>query len=60
MHQTVKERIFDKIKIPKKYRLTVKEKIIFNSIMRLFPATNPDSAYDHAINGGVKFEHYNR
>lgn len=44
-------------KVPK---MNKAEQKIYDAIMRSFPATNPLSAYNHAINGGVKFEHYNR
>ena len=37
-------------------KLTRKERKIFNAIMRSFPATSKETAYDQAINGGVKFQ----
>lgn len=43
-----------------KYKLTKLEKKIYNAILRSFPATSKASAYDYAIQGGVKFEHYNK
>ncbi len=36
--------------------LTPAERKIYNSIIASFPATNPKTAYDHAINGGIKFQ----
>ncbi len=35
--------------------LTEEEKKIYDSIMRSFPNTSHDSAYDKAIQGGVRF-----
>jgi len=40
--------------------LTPAERKIFNAIMTSFPATAKESAYDHAINGGVKFQNIPR
>lgn len=40
----------------KKYKLNADEQKIYDSIMRSFPATSPDSAYNYAIQGGVKFD----
>lgn len=42
----------------KKYKMTKKEWKIYNAIMTTFPATHPDSAYNVAIQGGVKFNFY--
>ena len=36
--------------------LTSEERKIYDSILRSFPATSKESAYNHAINGGVKFQ----
>ena len=36
--------------------LTKEEKKIYDAIMFSFPATQWESAYNHAINGGVKFQ----
>jgi hypothetical protein len=41
-------------------QLSEAEKKIYNSIMAYFPATNPNSAYDKALEGGVKYEHWNK
>jgi hypothetical protein len=37
-----------------KKKLTKDEKKIYLAILRSFPATAKESAYDYAINGGVK------
>jgi hypothetical protein len=40
----------------KEYKvLTHKQKIIYDSVMENFPATKHDSAYDIAIQGGVRW-----
>lgn len=36
--------------------LTPEELKIFNSIMKMFPATAPESAMDKAIQGGTNFQ----
>ena len=36
--------------------LTKKEKKIYDSVMKNFPASSPDSAYNVAIQGGIKFQ----
>jgi hypothetical protein len=41
-------------------KLTKEERKIYDAILRSLPATSIESAYDYAIQGGVKFEHYNR
>ena len=41
-----------------KGKLNKKQKKIYDAIMAVFPATHPDSAYDIAINGGIKFQFY--
>ena len=38
--------------------LTPEERKIYDSILRSFPATSKESAYNHAINEGVKFQFY--
>lgn len=38
-------------------RLTPAERKIYDAILRSFPATDKLSAYDKAIQGGVKFEY---
>jgi hypothetical protein len=35
--------------------LSKEEKVIYDAIMRDFPSTDPYSAYNKAIEGGVKF-----
>jgi len=40
--------------------LTKEELKIYNSIMTLFPATAPESAWDKAIQGGAKFQFISR
>lgn len=40
--------------------LTEAEKKIYNSIMRNFPATDPESAFNKAINGGVNYQFINK
>lgn len=42
--------IYRKIK-----KMTPKEKKIYNSVIQHFPATSKESAYDVAIQGGVKW-----
>jgi hypothetical protein len=37
-------------------KLSTDERKIYDAILRSFPATEPWSAYDHAINGGVRFQ----
>jgi hypothetical protein len=37
-------------------KLTKAEKKIYDAVMRAFPATHPSSAYNIAIQGGVKFD----
>ena len=37
-------------------KLTKKEKKIYDSIIKNFPATKKETAYDYAIQGGVKFQ----
>ena len=37
--------------------LTGKEKKIHNAIMGSFPSTNPDAAYNKAIEGGCVFQY---
>lgn len=39
-----------------KKKLTKKERKIFEAIKRSFPATSDDTAYNYAIQGGVKFD----
>lgn len=36
--------------------LSKSEKNIYDSIISSFPATNPDSVYDSAIDGGTNFQ----
>lgn len=36
--------------------LSTDEKRIYDSLMRSFPATSPDSTFNHAIQGGIKFQ----
>lgn len=36
-------------------QLSKQEQKIFDAILRSFPATHPASAFDKAIEGGVKF-----
>ena len=36
--------------------LSKEEKKIYNLILRYFPNTSKDSAYDIAIRGGIKFD----
>ena len=36
--------------------ITIEEKKIYDAIMQSFPATNPDSAYNKAIEGGCNFQ----
>jgi len=36
--------------------LTSKEKKIYDAVMNDFPATSPESAYDIAIQGGVRWQ----
>lgn len=35
--------------------LSVEEKQIYDALLKAFPKSDPDSVYNHAINGGVKF-----
>lgn len=37
-------------------KLTLEQRKIFNAILKAFPATSKETAYNHAINGGVKFQ----
>lgn len=37
-------------------QLSKEEKKIFDAILRSFPATDPASAYNKAIEGGVNFQ----
>lgn len=37
--------------------LSKEEKKIYDSIMRFFPSTHPDSAYNKAIEGGCNFQY---
>lgn len=46
--------------VEKVARLKRKEKKIFDSVMQSFPATSLMSAYDVALQGGVKFDFYPR
>lgn len=39
-----------------KKRLTASERKIYDAVMAAFPATNPDSAYNVAVQGGVRFD----
>lgn len=39
-----------------KKRMTKKERKIYDSILRNFPATSKDAAYDAAIQGGCKWQ----
>lgn len=39
-----------------KKKMTKKEKKIYDAILKAFPKTHPDSAYECAINGGAKFQ----
>jgi hypothetical protein len=36
--------------------LTQSERKIYDSVLKSFPATSKESAYDAAIQGGVKFQ----
>ena len=38
-----------------KKRLTASERKIYDAVMTAFPATHPDSAYDVAVQGGVRW-----
>ncbi len=40
--------------------LIKKEKRIYDSIMKSFPSTHPDSAFNVAIQGGVKFQYISK
>ena len=40
--------------------LTKEEKRIYDSIMKSFPNTHPDSAFNVAIQGGVKFQYISK
>lgn len=58
---TMKRRLFFTPSMRKQSkRLTQKEKKIYDSIMSSFPGTNPESAYDKAIQGGVNFQFFPR
>lgn len=39
-------------------KLNKKEKKIYESILKSFPATPKESAYNYALQGGVKFHFY--
>lgn len=39
-----------------KKRLTASEQKIYDAVMAAFPATHPDSAYNVAVQGGVRFD----
>jgi hypothetical protein len=41
----------------KAIKLTKKEKRIYDAILKNYPATCHEYAYDKAIQGGIKFEH---
>lgn len=43
-------------KTERKDGLTAKQRKIYEAILKAFPATSKESAYDHAINDGVKFQ----
>ncbi len=43
------------IKLNKKFKMNAKEQKIYDSIMRSFPSTHPESAYNKAIEGGARF-----
>jgi hypothetical protein len=36
--------------------LTISERKIYDAVMSAFPATHPDSAYDIAVQGGVRWD----
>lgn len=38
-------------------KLTLQERKIYNAIMLAFPKTNKESAINHAIQGGVRFQY---
>ena len=38
-------------------KLNDEEKKIFDSIMNHFPSTQPESAYDKSLEGGIKFQY---
>lgn len=40
----------------KKKKLTKGQLKIYNAIMKSFPKTNPNTAYDYAIQGGLNFQ----
>lgn len=44
-----------KEQLAKLKKLTYKERIVYDAVMRDFPATSFESAYDTALQGGVKF-----
>lgn len=44
-----------KFKKQKRHRMNRGEWNIFRAIIMAFPATNWQTAYDHAIQGGIKF-----
>lgn len=45
---------FDKLRA----KLTKAERKIYDAILHSFPATAKESAYDYAIQGGVRFQFY--
>ena len=43
-----------------KFEMTFDEQKIYDSIMRNFPSTAPESVYNVAIQGGIKFEYISK
>lgn len=39
-----------------KFEMTAEEQKIYDSIIRSFPSTTPESAYNVAIQGGINFQ----
>lgn len=52
--------LFDMIEKPKdrftRDNLNAKERKIYDAVMRHFPATNPETAYDVAVQGGTRLQ----
>lgn len=42
------------------FEMTTDEQKIYDSIMSRFPSTAPESAYNVAIQGGIKFEYVSK
>jgi hypothetical protein len=43
-----------------KFKMTVEEQKIYDSIMGSFPSTSPESAYNVAIQGGINFQYISK